>query len=195
MSKYYNRPIYGHAFKPFSSETVEVKKEDLDSWNFRRLVSWGRKSYALFHNSKNEQIMQSLAAIRFIRCKPGEENINAKLSNEQGIEVFQRAMAGESHEDLAEEFDITTGTVSRIKNLRARTRVTLDFLNGNEKKAVKTAVIVAKRNKGKKLSLSLARMVRSDFAVQRISIKELAKKYCVSVRTIQRILKNEMYKE
>jgi transcriptional regulator with XRE-family HTH domain len=186
--------VYGRAFKPFSTETVEVTSADVDQWSFKKIVTWKRREFAIFSNAKGEEIMQSRQAIRYIRLRPGEENYNSKLSNAQGLELFRRANEGESRKDLAAEFGVSERYVSDIKNIRTRVRITLDYLNGAEKTEPAKAT-VASRNKNKKLSPALAKFIRSDNKVQRMNVKELAKKYCVSDRTIQRILKGDMYPE
>lgn len=190
---FYKTPIYGYGFKPQSTSMIEVTPESIGQWKFKKLLYWNKQEFVLFSNGKDE-LMQSMKSIRFVRCKPGEENYNAKLTNAQGIEIFQRASNGESAEAIASEFGISKRYVQDIKNLKARTSVTLDFINGVTKKAKAAQAIVAKRNKGKKLSLGLAKFIRNDSKVQKLSVKALAKKYCVSERTIQRILKFEMYK-
>ena len=191
---YYSNPVPGRAYLPFKTEMVAVSAEDVSSWHLKKTVRWNRKEYALFTDNKGGEIMQSLQAIRFVRCKPGEENIKSKLTNEQGIEVFKRAMSGEAHADIAADYGITAGTVGSIKNLRARTGITLSYLIGKEKKKPSPA-LVAKRNKGTKLSPSLARFIRRDNKEMRLTSKQLSHKYCVSQRTIQRILKGDMYKD
>jgi transposase len=191
---YYSKPVYGRAYKPFSTEMVEVTSGNVDQWRFKKLLQWRRRSYALYGNDKGEEIMQSLQAIRFIRLRPGEQNYSAKLSDAQGLEVFRRANEGESRQELTTEFGISEGTVTRIKNIQARVGVTLNYLNGVDKKEP-AKTVVASRNKGKKLSPGLAKFIRSDQKVQGMNVKQLAKKYCVSDRTIQRILRGDMYPE
>lgn len=189
---YYSTPVYGRAYKPFSTDMVEVSADNADQWHFKKTVRWRRREYALFANGKGEEIMQSLQAIRFIRLRPGEQNYSAKLSDAQGLEVFRRANAGESRAELAKEFGISEGYVSEIKNIRTRVRVTLNYLDGAPK-TEPAKVVVATRNKNKKLSPALAEFVRSDKKNLNMETKALAQKYCVSDRTIQRILKGEMY--
>lgn len=189
---YYSKPVYGRAFKPFSAEMVEVNAGNVDQWHFKKTVRWHRREYALFSNADGQEIMQSLQTIRFVRLRPGEQNYSAKLTDAQGLEVFRRANEGESRADLAKEFGISEGYVSEIKNIRTRVRVTLDYLNDSPKKEP-AKVAVASRNKNKKLSPALAEFVRSDKKNLNMKTKDLAKKYCVSDRTIQRILKGEMY--
>ena len=192
---YYSNPVPGRAFRPFrANDMVPVDAADVSSWHFKKIVRWGRREFAIFGNSNGEEIMQSLQAIRFVRCKPGEENCNSKLTNAQGIDIFKRASMGESRQDLAKEFGVSPDTVSDIKNLRARTGITLAFLNGEEKQKPAPALL-AKRDKHTKLSPSLARFIRKDNVEQRLNSKQLSQKYCVSQRTIQRILKGDMYKD
>lgn len=189
---YYSKPVYGRAHKPFSTEMVEVSADNVDQWRFKKTVRWQRAEYAMFINSNGEEIMQSLQAIRFIRLRPGEQNYNSKLTDAQGLEVFRRANAGEPRADLAKEFGISENYVTEIKNIRTRVRVTLGYLDGAPKNAP-AKMVVAKRNKNKKLSSTLAEFVRSDKKNLNMKTKELAKKYCVTDRTIQRILKGDMY--
>lgn len=189
---YYSKPVYGRAYKAFSSDMVEVNSANADQWQFKKQVLYKTDWYALFVNDKGERIMQSLRAIRFVRLRPGEENYSAKLSDAQGLEVFRRANSGESRADLAKEFGISEGYVSAIKNIRTRVRVTLNYLNDTKKIAPSKAT-VASRDKNKKLSPALAEFVRSDKKNLNMQTKQLAAKYCVSARTIQRILKGEMY--
>jgi ribosome-binding protein aMBF1 (putative translation factor) len=198
MSRYYKKPIPGRAHKPFSLEMVEVKPDDIVRWNLKKVVYWHKQQYALFINDNNEEIMQSLQAIRFIRCKPGEDNCNAKLTNAEGIEIFQRAINGESIKVLAKEFNVSEKTIRDIDSISTRANITLEFINnsinGIDNKIEQTKGIIAKRNKGKKLSSSLASFIRRDRKNLLLTTKQLAKKYCVSTRTIQRILKGDMYK-
>ncbi len=191
---YYSKPVYGRAYKPFSSEMVDVTAENIGQWSFKKVITWKRRIFAMFKNAEGGEIMQSLQAIRFVRCKPGEENYMAKLTDAQSIDIFQRATKGESQEALATEFKVAKGTIGDIKNMRTRARITLNFLNGTTKKAQVAAAIVAKRNKGKKLSASMATFIRRDNTVSHLTTAQLAIKYCVTKRTIQRILKGDMYK-
>lgn len=69
--------------------------------------------------------------------------------------------------------------MSDIKNIRARVGITLNYLNGVEKKEPAKAV-VASQNKNKKLSPGLAKFIRSDHKIQNMNTKQLTKKYCVS---------------
>lgn len=191
---YYSKPVFGRAFKPFSTEMVEVTAEEASQWNFKKLVQYRRRNFALFTNDKGEEIMQSLQAIRYIRLRPGEQNYNSKLTDAEGLEIFRRANEGESRKELAAEFGVSEDYVSDIKNIRTRVGITLNYLNGVEKKEP-AKTVVASRNKNKKLSPGLAKFIRSDHKVQNMNTKQLAKKYCVSDRTIQRILKGDMYPE
>src|ERR1700755_1982881 len=100
----YNRPIPGRAYLPFSTQMVEIKVEDIPSYTHQSIQTWRKKQYAIFVNQNGQQIMQSLQAIRYFLCKPGELNISAKLTNQQGIDIFERANNGESSAKLATEF-------------------------------------------------------------------------------------------
>ena len=190
---YYKTPISGRAFKPFSNETVEVSKEAAGSYYLKKLVEWRGTDYAIYKSASGKEIMQSLQSIRFIRCRSGEKNINAKLTDDQAVEIFKRSNNGESRIALAAEFKVSVDTVTEIKNQRSWIRTTRDFMSGKEK-VIPAVATVASRNKNKKLSPSLANFIRKDKVNMKMTTKQLAKKYCVSDRTIQRIIKGDMYK-
>jgi hypothetical protein len=65
---FYKKPISGIAQKPFSLEMVEVKPDDINKWNLKKIVYWNKQEYALFTKNNNEEIMQSLRDIKFVRC-------------------------------------------------------------------------------------------------------------------------------
>jgi hypothetical protein len=191
---YYSTPIPGRGYIPFTNKTVDVPVESLKSYSFVKLVDYHNRDYALFKDSSGGEMMQSLQSIRFMRCKPGEDNYSAKLSNEQAISIYHRANAGEKTAALAAEFNIGTGVISAIKSLRAWRGTILASINGVTKQKPAKAT-VASRARGKKLSPSLANFIRKDHAVMKLPVKVLAKKYCVSQRTIQRILKGDMWQQ
>lgn len=194
MKSYMNSPILGRAFKPFSNQMVEISKDNISSFKYKKVIFYKKQEFVIFKNDKDEEIMQSIKALRFVRCKSGEDNIASKLTNNQSIEIFERANDGETLGDLAKEFNIAKHTVSSIKNLRSRIKVTLAHLNG-EQEVKAEPVFIAKRSRNKKLSMSLARFIRKDFNVNKFSIEVLSQKYCVTKGTIRRILNNKMYKE
>ena len=138
-SGYWSKPVYGRGFKPFTTTTVEITPDTVDQWKFKKLVHWKKVDYALFRNDKGEEVMQSLQAIRFIRLRPGEENYMSKLTDAQGLEIFKRANAGEDRNALAKEFGVSPDYVSDIKNVRARISITMNYLNGTEKKKAPAA--------------------------------------------------------
>jgi Mor family transcriptional regulator len=187
----YKHPVQGRAKLPFTNTLVDVSYQDTKDYSFKRFVDFNRQNQVIFSNAAGHEIMQSCRAIRYVLCKPGEDNISAKLSNAQGIEIFTRANNGESSKDLAKEYNVSVKYVNDIKAIRTRISITLDHMNNVQ--SVKPAnVIQAKANKGKKLSESLAKFIRKD-SENKIPVKSLAKKYCVTERTIQRILKGQMY--
>jgi hypothetical protein len=137
--------------------------------------------------------MQSLNSIAFVRLRSGEENFNSKLTNKQSLDIFTRSNNGENVKNLAKEFNISERYIRDIKNIRTRIKVTLNYIN-NVKEIEPSKATVAKRDNNKKLSYNLAQFIRRDKVNLMLTTKQLANKYCVTTRTIQRILKGQMYK-
>lgn len=54
----------------------------------------------------------------------GERNVNAKLTAEQALEVYRRAMSGERHGPIAKDFGLSPPQVSAIKSGRSWSHVT-----------------------------------------------------------------------
>lgn len=193
MSKFYTRPVCGRGYRPFTTEMVDVTIDNVKTFQFKKLITWQKRNYAIFSSPQCGEMMQSLKAIAFVRCRPGEDNVSSKLSNVEGIAIYERAAAGENKEALAKEYNVTVSTVRDIFGLRQRTAITMRHLNGEESVPVATAT-TARPNGKKKLSESLANFIRKDHATMALTAQQLAKKYCVSDRTIQRILKGQMYR-
>jgi hypothetical protein len=191
-NSYYNTPIPGRALDLKTREWISISQKDLNSFKFKKTAFlWGGKEYAVFENGFQE-IAQTLQTLRFVRCKPGEDNIASKLSNKQGIEIYERAISEkETQAEIAKDFSITEKYVSDIKNLRARTQITRNYIKGIESPSPTKQ---AKRDKNKRLSAKIAEFVRKDKLVMKLTTSALAKKYCVTRSTINKILANKMYK-
>ena len=149
---YYHKPMYGRAYLAFSKNLIDVSKEQVTAFRFCKTIQFGRREYALFSNGQTE-IMQSLRALYYLRCKRGEQNINAKLTDAQGIEIFKRANSGEDATNLATEYNISRRTILAIKNKKARTHITMSYLRGVKSSK---AIQACRENKNKKLSKSIA---------------------------------------
>jgi transcriptional regulator with XRE-family HTH domain len=189
---YYNSPIPGRAIDLKTRKWVDLSLKDLKSFKFKKTTYlWGGKEYAIFENGIQE-IAQTLQTLRFVRCKPGEDNIASKLSNKQGIEIYERAISEkETQSEIAKDFGVTEQYVSKIKNLRARTQITRNYIKGVEPS---NPAKQAKRDKNKRLSAKIAEFIRKDKIVMKLTTSALAKKYCVTRSTINKILANKMYK-
>ena len=128
---YYSTMLLGRALDLKTYQWVSVSKNDLKEFFFKKTTYLrGGKEYAIFKNGSRE-LAQKLQTLRFVRCKPGEENINAKLTNAQSIEIYEKAISGkESRKEIADKFNVTPEYVSAIKNLRARVKVTRNYIEG-----------------------------------------------------------------
>lgn len=147
-----------------------------------------------FFSNLKLKIAQTLKSIRFMRCKSGEDNISAKISNQKGIEIYEKAIAENADiAQIAKEANLSEVHVRKIKNLEARRSITLKYLTTGEIPS-KPKFLSAKRNKGRKLSQNLAEFIRKDSAIMHLEPKILAEKCCVTTSTIRKILKNKMYK-
>ena len=200
MSCYYHCPVAGHARRPFTDEFISLNADEANLYKFIKLVRWRKQCYCIFARGglNGDQVMQSLKAIAFVRCKKGEDNISSKLSNKDGISIFERARAGEDKGLLAKEFGVSKDYVRKIARIETRVAITMNHINGVVERKV-ADVSSASPTKNKKLSRALAGFIRKDSAKNpssqmHLSVAQLSKKYCVSTRTIQRILKGEMYR-
>ena len=54
----------------------------------------------------------------------GEKNPNAVLTNEEVLNIYRRAWAGESHQSIANNYNIARTTVTRIKNGKLWSHIT-----------------------------------------------------------------------
>lgn len=191
---YYSRPIAGKGFIPFSkSRTVDVLLADVKDYQFLGLIFWKKEEYARYKNHLNEEVWQTLRSIRWVRLRPGEDNINSKLTNNQTVELWEAAVAGASRQELADKYQISVKSVNQIVNFRQRRTIILNHLNGIAAPKAQS-LRRASPLKGKKLSPGLAGFIRKDHVDMKLNTKALAHKYCVSRRTIQRVLKGEMYR-
>lgn len=190
---YYKNPIYGRAYLSLKRDNfIIIDENNYLNFKFKRMFGL-RKQYVIFVDDNGLECNQSLDSIKYIRLRPGEDNFQSKITNKQSIDIYTRANSGESSKSLALEFNISANHVNSIKNLRSRATVTLNHFN-EVKPIEKGECVVAKPNKGKKLSKKIAEFIIKDNKILKLSTKVLAKKYCVSQRTIQKIIKGDMYK-
>jgi DNA-binding Xre family transcriptional regulator len=197
-ASFLNRPIPGRAYKPFSKfANININPEDIANYFFSKIVIFNNKDFVIFKNrSSGSEIMQSVKAIKYVRCKSGEENINSKLSNVQRIQIFEKANTGSKIKDLAQEFGVSRQTISGLKSGQVSAKIINNHINNvsiGKANPVKIATNSGKSNTKTKLSPSIAQFIRNDSKTHKIKTKDLAKKYCVSTRTIQRIVAGKMY--
>lgn len=192
---YYSNPIPGKAYKPFSKfANIVIERDKIFTFKFKKMIFFNREIYVIFKNDNQEEIMQSLKLIKFLRLKIGEDNYQSKLSDIERVEIFNKANDGVKVKELSEQYKISESQVYNIKNSLSGSKAIENVINNKEK--IKPNLMVTASNKtNKKLSLSLANFIRNDRLNNKISTKDLAKKYLVSIRTIQRILNNTMYKD
>lgn len=67
----------------------------------------------------------------------GEDNANHKLSNECVVEIYMNLLEGCSTKKLADAYDVTSTTITRIKKKVAWSHITKDFPDLNIKKRTK----------------------------------------------------------
>mgnify|MGYP002507804811 FL=1 len=192
---YYSNPIPGKAYKPFSKfANIIVEKDKIYTFKFKKMIFFNREIYVIFKNDNQEEIMQSLKSIKFLRLKIGEDNYQSKLSDIERVEIYNKANDGVKAKELSEQYKISESQVYNIKKLISGSKAIENVIN-NKQKSIPNTMVTASNKTNKKLSLSLANFIRNDRLNNKLSTKDLAKKYLVSVRTIQRILNNTMYKD
>jgi len=132
--------------------------------------------------------------------KPGESNISAKLKTKQVRAIVRAVLVNKTPiKVLAEKYDVDPSTIRSIASGRSWRHVTIGYIKqiraGNVN-AVEECVEASNRKKSShKLSPGMARFIVRDHFINKIPVKALAAKFCVSVRSIQRIVKGDAWKE
>lgn len=132
----------------------------------------------------------------------GEKNISAKLKTSQ---VRQMIVDYHTQKDnsitiksLAEKYKVSAGTISGILNGKSWCHVSIPTIrqiqNGNTKVlSTVSASNSALRNTKLKLNENMAKFIVRDYYLNKFKVKDLAVKFCVSVRSIQRIVSGQAW--
>lgn len=127
----------------------------------------------------------------------GENNVSAKLKNDQVKSIFiDFAKNGYSTKKVkfyADKHNVSPGTIIDIVKGRSWKKVTSEMLNPTPKYKCLSAKNSPKKNQ--KINGSIANFIFRDFHVHKVSTKELAKKYCLSRRSVQRIVFGSAWKK
>lgn len=136
--------------------------------------------------------------------KPGESNISAKLTTKQVRsivrEVYTKTDKQVTFVSLAQKYGVNPKTIAGIAHGRAWRHVTVPYikqLKAGNVEVVESCISATNKQTKKfhKLNGSIAKFIVRDHFVNKLTVKVLAKKFCVSERSIQRILKGEAWKE
>jgi len=126
--------------------------------------------------------------------KKGEANINAHLKTNDVVDIVKSSIVnGKATKELAMKYNITPAYCRDIINGKAWKHITIALLNqlynGTHKAAMSKppAVIATNNPKDKtKISQAIIPFLVKDKIVLKLSTKEIAKKYCLSERQVQR---------
>ena len=188
-----------------------------DTKRYRKIDDEATKNYEYTGNTRkvgsvrcaefkcgNETFFQPWSSDANLR-KKGEQNVSSKLNTRQ-VRAIVRAFFFKDKDitqislarKFAEKYDVTPETIIEIAKGRAWKHVTIGYLvqlrAGND--VVENCVAATnKPKKAHKLSGSIAKFIVRDYMIHKLPVKVLAKKFCVSERSIQRILKGEAWRE
>lgn len=132
--------------------------------------------------------------------KPGESNISAKLTTKQVRAIVRSALLNKTQtKTLAERYDVNPSTIRDIVSGRSWRHVTIGYIKqiraGNVDVVERCVEASNKKKSPHKLSPSMAKFIVRDHFINKVAVKDLAKKFCVSIRSIQRIIKGDAWKE
>jgi len=132
--------------------------------------------------------------------KPGENNISAKLKTKQVRAIVRAVLVNKtSAKVLAERYNVDPSTIRSIASGRSWRHVTVGYIKqiiaGNIDVVEECVEASNRKNSSHKLSPGMAKFIVRDHFINKVPVKALAKKFCVSVRSIQRIIKGDVWKE
>jgi hypothetical protein len=147
---YYSNPIPGKAYKPFSKfANIIVEKDKIYTFKFKKMIFFNREIYVIFKNDNQEEIMQSLKSIKFLRLKIGEDNYQSKLSDIERVEIYNKANDGVKAKELSEQYKISESQVYNIKNLISGSKAIENVINNKEKNIPNTMVAASNKTNKK----------------------------------------------
>ena len=136
--------------------------------------------------------------------QPGQLNIGAKLNNEKVRAIVKAAYTKGCDEvtfkELAEEHGVTTKTISSIVHGHAWRHITrpliVQLIRGN-KEVVDSCISASNKlqRKTNKLNGSIAKFMVRDHLINKVPIKSLAAKYCISESSARRVVTGKAWRE
>lgn len=191
-------PIPGKIFCKGTSRYRTVDRKEAKQYKYTGVTEKVGTVRCAQFECNGELFLQPWNDIRL--RKPGESNISAKLTTKQVRAIVRSYLVNKTPAKvLAERYSVNESTIRSIVSGRSWRHVTIGYIKqikaGNVD-AVEKCVEASNRKKSPhKLSPSLAKFIVRDHFINKIPIKALATKFCVSVRSIQRIIKGDAWKE
>ena len=143
----------------------------------------------------NEHYLVPWDNLVFLKIQ-GEKNVSAKLKTIQVrqmiVDFYTQKGNKITRQTLATKYGVSVSTVSDILNGKAWHRVSIPTIrqcksgNANVLNVVKATNTL--RNSKLKLNENMAKFIVRDHYLNKFKVKDLATKFCVSVRSIQRIV-------
>lgn len=134
--------------------------------------------------------------------KKGEANLFAKLKTDQVRQIVTDAYTKTRDETtfakMAETYGVSAGTISDIVHGKSWRHVTIGLiaqLRMGNKEVVNSCISASGKvtKKSNKLNEGLAKFIVRDHFLNKISVKKLATKFCVSDSTIRRIISGQAW--
>lgn len=183
------RPVYGEIVSLDNKNLIKVDEDNYTQFKYtgKTVVENGVRC-ATFTNDKGEVYMQPWQLATKFRVK-GEKNVGASLTTDQVREMVRSFILDKVDvQTLGVKYNITPRHVQEIVSGKSWRHVTIGLIYQLRKGNKNLPVVASNKPKSKcKLSAVLIPFIRKD-KENKMTVAQLAVKYCVSRRQIQRIL-------
>lgn len=190
------RPNYGNIVSLDNKQLVTIDEDTQYNYKYtgQTVVATGGIRCATFVDDKGTVYMQPWSRAGFFKRK-GEKNLMAQLNNNQVIEMVTSFYKDKAKvADLAIKYDITERHAYQIVSGHAWRHITLSLIR-RFRTGASVPMVAANRPIGRrKLSATIVPFIRKDSTNNKMSVKQLAIKYCVSESQIRRILAGQAWR-
>ena len=191
------RPNYGSIVSLDGKKLVKIDEDTQYSYKYTGGTVRAPNGIrcAVFTDDSGKLYMQPWAVAGFFR-RFGEKNIGAYLKNEQVIEMVKAYHLEHAKiQDLATKYNITENHCRDIVTGKAWRHITIGLIRQLHSGGHEAVVVSNKPAVKQKLSPAILPYVRRDIEVNKLSLAEVAAKYCISERHARRIASGQAWKQ
>lgn len=196
-SKVSMRPNYGNVVSLDNKSLVKIDEDTKGNFQYTgTTVTMGDGvRCATFTNDKGEVFAQPWALAGMYRRK-GEANLGSRLKNQQVRDMVKKFIIDKvSAKDLSVEYEISESHCEAMVTGNSWRHITVGLIHQLKNGNVAPVKVAVNKTRGRmKLSPTVIPFIIKDKVQMKLSTKDLAKKYCVSQRQIQRILSGKAWK-